>query len=89
MYGQDTGKQAEPQISATFLDALSFHHDWEDLDEDSSSQYISRGLYVDGFKKQIGVAKYWLVSIKNSQHFANKNSDFRRSQWYGMNVKVI
>lgn len=37
MFVQDTGKQAVPQISATFLDALSFHHDWEDMDEESSS----------------------------------------------------
>lgn len=37
MFVQDTGKQAVPQISATFLDALSSHHDWEDMDEESSS----------------------------------------------------
>lgn len=58
MFVQDTGKQAVTQISATFLDALSFHHDCEDVDEESSSLYINRGLYVEGFKKQISVAKY-------------------------------
>lgn len=87
MFVQDTGKQAVTQISATFLDALSFHHDWEDGDEESSSLYISRGLYVEGCKKQISVAKYWLLSIKNSQHLAGKNSYFRRSQWYGMMLR--